>query len=80
MNSCIKKQKQMYKILLKERDFWREKIRENAGKPKELWKAVKSLDLRSKITLASQISLEDLEKITLKEKQIITRSIIFILI
>ena len=33
----------------KKRDFYQEKLRENVGKPKELWKALKSLGLPSKM-------------------------------
>ena len=46
----------------KKRDLYEEKLRENVGKPKELWKALKSLDLPSKITLVSEISLKDRKK------------------
>ena len=43
-------------------------LRENVGKPKELWKGLKSLGLPSKITPVSQISLKDGEKIFFDEK------------
>ena len=43
-------------------------MRENIGKPKEIWKALKSLVLPSKITLVSQVSLIDGEKISFDEK------------
>ena len=35
----------------------------------ELWKALKSLGLPSKITPVSQVSLKDVEEILLDEKQ-----------
>ena len=62
------------------RDFYQEKPRENFGKPKELWKALKSLGLPSKISPVSQVSLKDGEKFCLMKKQIITPSRIFMLI
>ena len=52
----------------KKKDFYQEKLRENVGKPKELWKALKSLGLPSKITPVSQVSLKDEEKISFVEK------------
>ena len=52
----------------KKRDFYHEKLRENVGKPKELWKALKSLGLPSKITPVSQVSLKDGETISFDEK------------
>ena len=52
----------------KKRDFYQEKLRENVGKPKELWKALKSLGLPSKITPVSQVSLKDGETISFDEK------------
>ena len=52
----------------KKRDFYLEKLRENVGKPKELWKALKSLGLPSKITPVSQVSLKDGETISFDEK------------
>ena len=52
----------------KKRDFYQEKVRGNVGKPKELWKALKSLGLQSKITPVSQVSLKDGEKILFGEK------------
>ena len=50
------------------RDFYQEKPRENFGKPNELWKALKSLGLPSKITPVSQVSLKDGETISFDEK------------
>ena len=55
-------------IKIKEREFYQEKLRENVGKPKELWKALKSLGLPSKITPVSQVSLKDGETISFDEK------------
>ena len=55
-------------IKIKKRDFYQEKLRENVGKPKELWKALKSLGLASKITPVSQVSLKGGEKISFDEK------------
>ena len=52
----------------KKRDFYQEKLRENAGKPQELWKALKSLGLSFKITPVSEVSLKDGEKISFDEK------------
>ena len=52
----------------KKRDFYQERLRENVDRPKELWKALKSLDLSSKMTLISQVSLKGAEKILLEEK------------
>ena len=52
----------------KERDFYQEKLRGNVGKPKELWKALKSLGLPSKISPVSQVSLKDGEKFCLMKK------------
>ena len=48
--------------------MYKEKLRENVGKPKELWKALKSLGLPSKITPVSQVSLKDGETISFDEK------------
>ena len=52
----------------KKRDLYQEKLRENVGKPKELWKALKSLGLSSKITPVSQVSLKDGEKFSFDEE------------
>ena len=52
----------------KKKDFYQEKLRENVGKPKELWKALKSLGLPSKITPVSQVSLQDGGKNRLMKK------------
>ena len=59
----------MYRNLLKtkKRNFYQEKLRENVGKPKELWKAIKSLGLPSKITPVSHVSPKDGEKIWFDE-------------
>ena len=55
-------------IKTKKRDFFQEKLRENLGKPKELWKVLKSLGLPSKITPVSQVSLKNGEKFCLMKK------------
>ena len=55
-------------IKIKKRDFYQEKLRENVGKPKELWKALKSLGLPPKINTDSQVSLKDGETISFDEK------------
>ena len=56
MASRLNNDEQLYKeakinvqklIKNKKRDFYQEKLRENVGKPKELWKALKSLGLPS---------------------------------
>ena len=52
----------------KKRDFYHEKLRENVGKPKELWKALKSLGLPFTIIPVSQVSLKDGEKNSFDEK------------
>ena len=57
-------------IKIKKRDLYQEKLRKNVGKPKELWKALKSLGLPSEITQASQVSLKEGEKISFDEKYI----------
>ena len=49
-------------------DFYQEKLGDNVGNPKELWKALKSLGLQSKITSVSQVSLKDCEKVSFDEK------------
>ena len=66
-------------IKIKKRDFYQEKLRENVGKPKELWKALKSLGLPFTIIPVSQVSLKDGEKNSFDEKTI-TSSRIFMLI
>ena len=71
----------MYRNLLKtKKDLYQEKLRENVGKPNELWKALKSLGLPSKITPVSQVSLKDGEKFRLMKRQIITPLEVFTLI
>ena len=55
-------------IKIKKRDFYQEKLRENVSKPKELWKAHRSLGLASKIAPVSQVSLKGGEKISFDEK------------
>ena len=71
----------MYRNLLKtKKDLYQEKLRENVGKPNELWKALKSLGLPSKINPVSQVSLKDGEKFRLMKRQIITPLEVFTLI
>ena len=55
-------------IKIKERYFYQEKLRENVGKSKELWKTLNFLGLPSKITPVSQVSLKDGETILFDEK------------
>ena len=55
-------------INYKKRCFYQEKLSENVGKPKELWKALKSLGLPCKITPVPQVSLKDGETISFDEK------------
>ena len=57
----------MYKNLFKKETLPR-KIKGNASKPKELWKALKFLGLPSKVILVSQISLKDGGKMSFDEK------------
>ena len=45
-------------IKRKKRQFYVDKLKDNVGKPKELWKTLKSLGLSSKANLASKICLE----------------------
>ena len=54
-------------INYKKRYFYQEKLSENVGKPKELWKALKSLGLPCKITPVPQVSLKDGETISFDE-------------
>ena len=56
-------------INYKKRCFYQEKLSENVGKPKELWKALKSLGLPSKITSVSQFSLKNGENISIDKKK-----------
>ena len=56
-------------INYKKRYFYQEKLSENVGKPKELWKALKSLGLPSKITSVSQFSLKNGENISIDKKK-----------
>ena len=64
--------------LIKEnkRQFYTDKLKENIGKPKELWKALKSLDLPSKKRSISNICLKKDDKIVLmiKGMQILSRN------
>ena len=52
----------------KKRDFYKENLRKNVSKPEELWKALKSLGLPSKIAPVSQVFLKDRETISFDEK------------
>ena len=63
------------KLIKNKRDFYLKKLRENVGKPKELWKAFKSLDLPESL----KFLIKDGEKISFDEKTI-TSSRIFMLI
>ena len=56
--------------LIKEnkRQFYTDKLKENIGKPKELWKALKSLDLPSKKRSISNICLKKDGKISFDDK------------
>ena len=55
MNSYKKAKINLQKrIKNKKRDFYYEKLVENFGKPKELWKALKSLGLPSSLPSFSQ--------------------------
>ena len=51
-------------INLKKRTHYEEKLKENIGKPKELWKTLKSLGLPSKTSTASKICIEENDKIS----------------
>jgi len=48
--------------------FYKDKLKENIGKPKELWKALKSLGLPSKKGSISNICLEKDNKISFDDK------------
>ena len=52
----------------KKKKFYKEKLRENIGKPKELWKALKSLALRSKKGSVSNNCLKKDDKISFDDK------------
>ena len=49
------------------RDFYHRKLRENLGKPNELWKDLKFVGLQSKVTPVYQVSLKDGETISFDE-------------
>ena len=55
-------------IKQKKSQFYREKLKENIGKPKELWKALKSLGLHSKKGTVSNICLKKDDKICFDDK------------
>ena len=52
----------------KKRQFYTNKLKENIGKPKELWKALKSLGLPSKKRSISNICLKKDDKISFDDK------------
>ena len=52
----------------KKRQFYTDKLKENVGKPKELWKALKSLGLPSKKCSISNICLKKDDKISFDDK------------
>ena len=52
----------------KKRQFYKEKLKQNIGKPKELWKALKSLGLPSKKGSVSNICLKKNDKISFDDK------------
>ena len=52
----------------KKRQFYTDKLKENIGKPKELWKALKSLGLPSKKRSISNICLKKDDKISFDDK------------
>jgi len=49
--------------------FYKNKLKENVGKPKELWKALKSLGLPSKKGSISKICLQKNDKISFDDKE-----------
>ena len=55
-------------IKQKKSQFYKEKLKENIGKPKELWKALKSLGLPSKKGTISNICLKKDDKICFDDK------------
>ena len=63
------------KLIKNKRDFYLKKFRENFGKPKELWKALRSLGLPKSLKFLSKMG----KKFRLMKKQI-TSSRIFMLI
>jgi len=52
----------------KKNQFYKLKLKENIGKPKELWKALKSLGLPSKKGSISKICLQKNDKISFDDK------------
>ena len=60
MDSCIKNKNKCAKNYQNlKRDFYLQKLRKNVGKPKKLWRTLKSLGLLCKITPLSQYSLKN---------------------
>ena len=58
----------MQLIKQKKSQFYKEKLKENIGKPKELWKPLKSLGLPSKKGTISNMSLKKDVKICFDDK------------
>ena len=57
-------------IKTKKKTIFEEKLKANVGKPKELWKALKSLGLPSKKTTSTNICLKDKTEITFDSSSI----------
>ena len=57
-------------IKTKKNQFYKTKLKENIGKPKELWKALKSLGLPSKKSSSFNICFEKDNKYILMIRQI----------
>ena len=55
-------------IKTQKNQFYKTKLKQNIGKPKELWKALKSLSLPSKKCSSFNISLENYNKIHFDDK------------
>ena len=57
-------------IKTKKKTLFEEKLEANVGKPKELWKALKSLSLPSKTTASTNICLKDKTEVTFDSSSI----------
>ena len=57
-------------IKTKKKTLFEEKLKANVGKPKELWKALKSLGLPSKKTASTNICLRDKTEVTFDSSSI----------
>ena len=57
-------------IKTKKKTLFEEKLKANVGKPKELWKALKSLGLPSKKTASTNICLKDKTEVTFDSSSI----------